>query len=170
MRLHTYLNMAIKQAGEDAPVEKKQEQEQDQNTKSNPQQTPPVAAATNQMAQQALPSTSIPLSPFDVMGQGLQQATSGMNQVIDAFYALQGGSNPNTSTPSPTPLQGSSSTVNQMPQQNLPTAPMQIQGVAPAQPATGKSAAAYDMQGRYTAKQMSSGSAYYSLLRSKLQS
>lgn len=106
-------------------------------------------------------------SPLDAFGQGLQTATSGLNQVIDAYYALSGGQPQAAPVPAQSP---NASAIPGMPQG--PSNPIQVAGgqggaVPPTSPVPQSQAkSASEEMGRY-ATGKGSGRTYYDFLRAR---
>lgn len=172
-----------KDSGSSSSSEKKQEgpppeASQDPNAPAAPPEGGPAAApgmppagpvaAPPQMGAGMPPMAAAmptPMSPVDVMGQGLQQTTQGVNQMIDAFYALQGGA------PSAAPMPGAAGAAAAMPgdpngQGATPPPPQSPMDPAAAQAPQQKVAG--NVPGGYSCTDSSKGAQYYAFLRSRI--
>ena len=169
-RLDTYL--AWKSAADE---EKKKESEgsssdkkEDSKEQAPPQQEaapPPVPPGMPPMAA-AMPT---PMSPVDVMGQGIQQTTQGVNQIIDAFYALQGGAPsaapPPSAAPQASAIPGDPTGQGTTP---APAGPVQAAASTGQQPLPQQKSAGQMVPGGYTCSDSSSGARYYQMLRNRV--
>lgn len=178
-RLNTYLNLSHKSAGEDAKESKKEEGKEEKKegppSPDQASQAPPQAAPPAPPMGPPMGGMQMPTNPVDVMGQGLQQATSGMNQVIDAFYALQGGSPQAAPMPAGAPQASAMPGAPQQPPQNPAMqgqpAGAQVGATSPAPAANPQKSANqgnYAAMGGYSSTDSSAGARYYGFLRARI--